>query len=91
MIEGTGIITRIDRYTLSVDGKHIPANEDQEHRIRALTPQARHRFLVVLGQLATPVGDVGADRDSDDLEAADSGAEPTSADLFPETFRNHSK
>ena len=49
MVEGTGIITRIDRYTLSVDGHHIRATEDQERRIRALTPEQRANFLTILG------------------------------------------
>lgn len=50
LIEGTGIITRIDRYILSVDGIHLNATEDQEVRIRALTKEQRVNLLRILGK-----------------------------------------
>lgn len=53
MIEGTGIITRIGRYILSVDGHHIGADENQEKRIRAMTPEQRERFVTIMGKGAT--------------------------------------
>ena len=51
MIEGPGFITRIDSYTLSVDGYRIRATKDQEARIRALTEEQRHQLLVILGKV----------------------------------------
>jgi hypothetical protein len=42
-------IVRVDRYTISVNGKRIRATERQEQIIRAMDPEARARFLAVMG------------------------------------------
>ena len=38
-------ITRVDRYTLIVNGVRIRANEDQEQRIREMDDPQLQRFL----------------------------------------------
>ena len=45
-------IVRVDRYTITVDGKRVTANEDQERRLRAMTTEQLERFLVVMGAIA---------------------------------------
>lgn len=42
-------ITRVDRYTVEVDGVRVRATEDQERRLRALAPDDLRRFLRVMG------------------------------------------
>ena len=38
-------IVRLDRYTISINGKHIRATPDQERRIREFTPEQRQNFI----------------------------------------------
>ena len=42
-------VTRIDRYTIEVDGHRVRATPDQEQRIRQMTPDQRGRFLSIMG------------------------------------------
>lgn len=42
-------ITRIDRYTIKVNGFQVRATEDQEHAIRAMTSEQIADFLKVMG------------------------------------------
>jgi hypothetical protein len=39
------VITRIDHYTIKINGVLITANEDQEQRIRDMTPEQIQNFM----------------------------------------------
>lgn len=65
VIENLNGITRLDRHTLSVNGVWIPANEDQERRIRALTPKQLAALLKILGR-----DTVGKDADGVVIQSA---------------------
>lgn len=43
-------ITRIDRYTVEVDGYRVRATEDQEQRLRGMTSEQRANFLLAMGR-----------------------------------------
>jgi hypothetical protein len=42
-------IERLDHYTLKVDGVLVTANEDQEKRIREMTPEQIQNFKAIMG------------------------------------------
>lgn len=42
-------IVRVDRYTIEVDGTRVRATEDQERRLRAMTPEQVANFLHIMG------------------------------------------
>ena len=42
-------ITREDRYTIIIDGHRVRATEDQERRLRDMTPEQVQNFLRVMG------------------------------------------
>lgn len=43
------MITRLDKYTILVDGHRVAASEDQERRLRDMTPEQLERFKKVMG------------------------------------------
>lgn len=43
-------IVRLDHYTIKVDGILVTANEDQERRIREMTPEQLKNFKHIMGQ-----------------------------------------
>lgn len=42
-------IVRVDRYTIEVNGTRVRATEDQERRLRAMTPEQVTNFLHIMG------------------------------------------
>ena len=45
MSNNEAVITRIDHYTIKINGVLITANEDQEQRIRDMTPEQIQNFM----------------------------------------------
>jgi len=52
----TDQISRVDRYTIVVNGHRVRATQEQEKHIRALNEQERERFLLVMGLKETERG-----------------------------------
>ena len=42
-------IERISRYCIRIDGREVPADEQQEAAIRNMTSQQRRDFLTIFG------------------------------------------
>jgi len=42
-------ISRVDRYTLEIDGTRVRATADQEERLRAMAPDDLERFVRIMG------------------------------------------
>jgi hypothetical protein len=45
----TPSIIRVDRYTVTIDGKRVRATEDQEARLRAMTAEQVAMFVRAMG------------------------------------------
>ena len=49
MSNNEAVITRLDHYTIKVNGVLVTANEDQEQRIRDMTPEQIQNFTHIMG------------------------------------------